>query len=112
MDTNRLEILAVGRDEAILQVVQRLINSHENWIATIVSTDEQALAAFEQKRFPIVLVSAGVTEEEEEALNQSLSLLDPSVTVIRHYGGGSGLLENEVRAILDRRDIHITTKNQ
>jgi hypothetical protein len=110
MDISKLDILAVGRDEAILQVVQRLINSHENWIATIVGTDEQALAAFEQKRFPIVFVCAGVTAEEEEALRQCLSRLDPSVTVIRHYGGGSGLLENEVRGILDRQGIHITTK--
>lgn len=110
MEIGKLDILAVGRDEAILLVVQRLVNSHENWSAAIVSTDEQALAAFEQKRFPIVFVCAGVTAQEEEALRRRLLQLDPSVTVVRHFGGGSGLLENEVRGILDRQDIRITTK--
>jgi len=107
MDIPTLNILAVGRDRAILEVVQRLINSHELWAATVVITDEEAIAAFTRQRCPIVFVCAGVTTEEEQALRQRLSELDPSVTVIRHFGGGSGLLENEVRAILDHRGIHL-----
>jgi hypothetical protein len=102
MEISTLNILAVGRDQEILLVVERLINSHENWAAKIVTTDEAAIAAFGHQRYPIVFVCAGVTTEEEEALRQRLSVLDASVTVIRHFGGGSGLLENEVRAILDR----------
>jgi hypothetical protein len=105
MEISTLHILAVGRDHEILLVVERLINSHEHWAATIVTTDEAALAAFNKQQYPIVFVCAGVTAEEEETLRQRLSELDPSVTVIRHFGGGSGLLENEVRAILDRRGI-------
>jgi DNA-binding response OmpR family regulator len=101
MDTRQLNILAVGRDTAILQVVERLINSHEGWSATIVTTDEEALAVFNRQRFAIVFVCAGVSPEEEETLRQRLTRLDPSVIVVRHYGGGSGLLENEVRSILD-----------
>jgi hypothetical protein len=107
METSTLHILAVGRDHEILLVVQRLINSHENWAAKIVTTDEAAVAAFGQQRYPIVFVCAGVTTEEEEALKQRLSAIDASVTVIRHFGGGSGLLENEVRAILDQKGIRI-----
>ena len=108
MDIAQLNILAVGREPAILQVVERLINAHEHWLATIVTSDEGALAAFSREHFPIVFVCAGVTAAEEEALQKSLAAIDPAVIVIRHYGGGSGLLENEVRAILDRQKIHIT----
>jgi hypothetical protein len=107
MEIPTLNILAVGRNNDILLVVERLINSHENWVATIVTTDEAALSAFGQQRHPIVFVCAGVTAEEEQALRKRLLQIDPSVTVIRHYGGGSGLLENEVRAILDRKGIRI-----
>jgi hypothetical protein len=103
MEASELKILVIGRDAAILQVVERLINSHDHWEATIVTTDGEALAAFEQQRFPIVFVCAGFSAEEEETLRRCLSQIDPSVTVARHYGGGSGLLENEVRAILDRK---------
>ncbi|HXB92961.1 MAG TPA: hypothetical protein VNU72_11755 [Puia sp.] len=108
MDISQLNILAIGREPAILQVVERLINSHEHWKATIVTKEEEALAAFIRQHYSIVFVCAGVTAAEEEALQQRLMAIDPFVIVIRHYGGGSGLLENEVRAILDRRQIHIT----
>jgi DNA-binding NtrC family response regulator len=103
LDTRRLNILAVGRDTALLQVVERLINSHEGWSATIVTTDEEAFAAVKRQPFAIVFVCAGVSAEEEEILRQRLTQIDPCVIVVRHFGGGSGLLENEVRAILDSR---------
>lgn len=96
----RLHILVVAREPAILEVVKRLINAHEGWTATTVLTDPEAIDAFQRERFPIVLVGAGVTEEEENALRGQLLTIDPHVTVIRHYGGGSGLLENEIYEIL------------
>lgn len=101
MDKRQLNILAIGRDMAILQVVERLINGHEGWAATIVTTDEAAIAAFDKTDFRIVFVCAGVTAEEEEALRRKLQELSPGVVVTRHFGGGSGLLENEVLAIIN-----------
>lgn len=93
---SHLNILVVGREPAILEVVKRLIDAHEGWTATTALTDSIAVEAFRSGHFPIVLVGAGVTEEEETALRQQLSAIDPLVAVIRHYGGGSGLLENEI----------------
>lgn len=101
MDRNQLNILAIGRDLAILQVVERLINSHDGWAATIVTKEEEAIAAFDKTDFRIVFVCAGVTGEEEEALRLRLRQLHPGVVVTRHFGGGSGLLENEVLAIIN-----------
>ena len=98
-----LNILAIGRDPAILQVVERLINGHESWTARIVTTDEEAVTAFGQAKFSIVFVCAGVSMEEEKGLRRRLQQLDPEVVVTRHYGGGSGLLENEVLAILNSK---------
>ena len=101
--TATLDILVVGREKAILEVVERLINSHEGWKATIVTTEDDAVAAFRRQRFPIVLVCAGLSVQEEETLRQRLVTQDPVSVVIRHYGGGSGLLENEILGILDQR---------
>lgn len=98
-----LYILAVGRDRAILEVVQRLINSHEGWQAAIAISGEEALDIFSRQRFPIVFVCAGFSSAEEEGLRQRLLAIDPGVVVTRHYGGGSGLLENEILTILQRR---------
>jgi hypothetical protein len=98
-----LNILAVGRDEAILAVVERLINSHDGWQAAVASTEDEAERVFRSKAFRIVLVGAGFSVAEEAALRRRLLLLDPMVTVIRHYGGGSGLLENEILGILQTK---------
>jgi len=102
METN---ILVIGRDRAILEVIQRLINGHEGWHATITETEEAAIKAFSEKRYAIVFVSAGFSAQEEEAVRQKLTHLDPGVVVTRHYGGGSGLLENEILGILNQKEI-------
>ena len=40
---------------------------------------------------------------EEEKLRQQFTNLDPTVVVSRHFGGGSGLLENEILGILETK---------
>jgi hypothetical protein len=97
-----LYILAVGRERAILEVVERLINAHEGWKAAIATTEEEAIGIFKRQRFSIVFVCAGFSAGEEDDLRQRLLALDPQVIVTRHYGGGSGLLENEILSILER----------
>ncbi|HEY4107883.1 hypothetical protein [Puia sp.] len=99
METN---ILVIGRDAAILAVIQRLINAHEGWHATTVSTEDEAITALKQRTYSIVFVSAGFSAQEEETLRGKLKNIDPQVTVTRHYGGGSGLLENEILGILQK----------
>lgn len=99
MTTN---ILVIGRDHAILEVIERLINAHENWRATITGTEEEAIGLFKGAKYPIVLVSAGFSAQEEEIIRQKLTTVDPEVVVSRHYGGGSGLLENEILGILKK----------
>ena len=98
----RLDILVVGRERAILDVVERLINSHQGWKATIVSTEEAVVNVFEEQHFPIVLVCAGFSAQEEESLRQRLA--GKETVVSRHWGGGSGLLENEILGILHEGD--------
>ncbi|HXB95558.1 MAG TPA: hypothetical protein VNU70_10380 [Puia sp.] len=100
-----MEILVVGRDTAILEVVRRLIDSHPGWTATTATGEKEAVDLFRQGNYPIVFIGAGFSQKEEEALRQRLLQLDPAVTVTRHYGGGSGLLENEILAILQTKKI-------
>jgi len=107
MDTT-LYILAVGRERAILEVVERLINSHEGWKAAIAGTEDEAVELFRGRsgtaaRFSIVFVCAGFSANDEERLRQRLLGIDADVVVTRHYGGGSGLLENEILSILQRK---------
>jgi len=99
METN---ILVIGREAAILTVIERLINAHEHWHATIVTTEQAAIEAINAKDYSIVLVSAGFSAQEEANIREKLISIDPDTVVARHFGGGSGLLENEILGILNQ----------
>lgn len=103
MDQTQLHILAIGRNAEIMTVMQRLLNAPDNWTGLALTTDEEAKAAFEKKPFDIVLICAGITPKEETALTAYFKQQSPSVIVKRHYGGGSGLLKNEILYALENR---------
>lgn len=103
MENKLLNILAIGRNAEIMQVMQRLINVPDKWIGTAVITNEEAIATAKQSYFDLVLLCAGIDTEEENVLRKTLHHINPAIIVIRHYGGGSGLLENEILAALNGR---------
>ncbi|WP_200837092.1 response regulator receiver protein [Dyadobacter sp. 3J3] len=105
METVKVNILAIGRHEEILETVLRIINKSENWIAQGALTDEKAIALFEEQKFDIVLLSGGIKEECEAELRATFTQKDPEIIIIQHYGGGSGLLSNEIIYALSKRTI-------
>lgn len=107
MQINQLNILAVGLNAEIMAVVHRLINGHEKWKGTTVCTIEEAIDAFSKAPYHIVLLCAGISEEEASQLKNTLAGLSPATVVIRHFGGGSGLLENEILAAMERHNIRL-----
>ncbi|SFD76376.1 hypothetical protein SAMN05518672_103122 [Chitinophaga sp. CF118] len=107
MQIDQLNILALGRNPEILLVMNRLLNAPPKWHGVTVSTPEEALAAFARESFHIVLLCSGICPEEEAGLTAQLLLLNPAVIVKRHYGGGSGLLKNEIQFVLDRENIQL-----
>jgi DNA-binding response OmpR family regulator len=107
METTELHILAIGRNTEIMEVMNRLLNTPDNWTGVTVTTNEAAITAFEQEHFDIVLLCAGVTPEEEQALTTRFRGIHPGVILKRHFGGGSGLLKNEIQYVLDNRHKQI-----
>lgn len=99
-----LPILVVGSDRSILAVISRLIDAHPGWAATVATSEEEAETLFREGDFSIVLVGAGFPARDEQSLRERLTRLDPAVTVARHFGGGSGLLENEILGILQTKN--------
>jgi len=100
---SKTEILIVGRNEEILQVVIRLINNNPEWNGIGAITDEEAIEKFHQHRFDIVLLTNGISDEEEIKLRKIFTHQDKDIIIIQHYGGGSGLLSNEILMALDKR---------
>jgi len=93
---NPLHILIIGRHPQIMETVVRLIESQQGWSAKGAMIDEEAVAIFQQENFDLVLIGGGVEETSEEKLKEVFLMKNPAVKIIRHYGGGSGLLFNEI----------------
>lgn len=91
-----LTILVIGRHKQIMETVLRLLNNREGWSATGALTDEEAQEKFIKTKFDLVLIGGGVEEKSERHLKLEFEKLNPQVKIIRHYGGGSGLLFNEI----------------
>ncbi len=99
----KTEMLIIGRNEEILQTVTRLVNSNPLWSGTGVSTDEAAIEKFHQRRFDVVLLTNGLSGEEDKKLRKLFTHQHPDVIIIQHYGGGSGLLNSEITEALERQ---------
>ncbi len=93
---NPLHILIIGRHPQIMETVVRLIESQRGWTAKGALTDEEAVALFQKENFELVLIGGGVEETSEDKLKEVFLMKNPAVKIIRHYGGGSGLLFNEI----------------
>lgn len=100
---DRIHILVVGRNREIVPVLQRLIEQHENWQCTTAYEDEDAILQFQQMQYDIVLFSSGIEPESEAKLRSVFLFQQPEIIILQHYGGGSGLLENEIREAWDKR---------
>ena len=100
---NKTAILVIGRNEEILNTVIRLINNNPAWNSLGACTDEEAIEKFHQHHFDIVLLTNGIAEDEERKLRKIFNHQDKDCIILQHYGGGSGLLSNEILGALNSR---------
>ena len=97
----KTQILVVGRHEEILQTLLRLINKNDQWEAKGTLNDAEAIQLFDSFPFDMVLLSSGISENCEDCLCMYFRDKKPSIKIIQHYGGGSGLLSNEILQALN-----------
>ena len=101
--STRTEILIIGKDESILQTVVKLVNNDPSWAGTGASSDEEAIEKFHHHHFDVVLLTGGISEEADKKLRTIFTHQNPDIIIIQHYGGGSGLLQTEIREALDKQ---------
>ena len=95
------KILYVGKNKDILETVIRLLNNHESWVGEGVYEIEDAKESLQHDRFDILLLGCGIEEADEAELRNYVAENFPEVKIIQHYGGGSGLLSNEILEALN-----------
>jgi chemotaxis response regulator CheB len=96
-----IEILVIGRHPEILATVLKLINKHPNWHSLGAIKDVDAIDLAKKQTFDLVLLGGGILDVEEVKLKENLLKIQPNLTIIQHFGGGSGLLCNEIQMALD-----------
>jgi len=97
---DKIEILVIGRNPEIVQTVVRLINNNPAWNASHALTDDDAIWLFESKAFNLVLLGGGIEPESDTLLRNAFATRNSNITIIQHYGGGSGLLATEINMAL------------
>lgn len=97
---DKIQILVIGRNPEIVQTVVRLINNNPSWSASHALTDEVAINLFESRSFNLVLLGGGIEPESDSLLRHEFTSRNPNITIIQHYGGGSGLLATEINMAL------------
>jgi hypothetical protein len=100
----KIKILAVGRHEQILETVVRLINNNPEWEGFGALTDKEAVQQFDHQVIDIILLCGGIEPESESNLRAYFTAHRPHVTIVQHYGGGSGLLTAEIYEALKERN--------
>ncbi|MCO6149590.1 hypothetical protein [Flavobacterium sp. NRK1] len=98
----KINILYIGRHPEILETVVRLINNNENWSGYGAGSDEEAISFFKKINFDLVLLGCGIPKESEDILTNTFLTHSPKCRIIQHYGGGSGLLSNEILSALNK----------
>jgi len=95
----KLQFLVIGKNQEILETLQRIIENNEGWQAEIQNDEALCYQYIEENKVDIVLLSSGLEEEFEKEIKLFCENSGKEIKVIDHYGGGSGLLKNEVYSL-------------
>jgi hypothetical protein len=100
----KIQILSIGGDPVILQILLRCINEHPKWEGTGTVSEEDAITIFHQRKFDIILFTTGIKDEAAKKLNSLFSFQYPGIIFIEHYDGGCGLLFSEIQDALNKKN--------
>ena len=101
MNRDKIKIIVLGRNLEIINLIVRLVNNSPDWQAKGYIKDVNVIEAIKQEKFDLLLLASGITNEEESKLRENITEIDSNVKIIQHFGGGSGLLYNEIQTVLD-----------
>jgi hypothetical protein len=96
-----VNILVVGRNPEILNKVLELIDKNTPYTAAGALTDDEAINLFSTEIFNIILLCQGIEPSADKKLRHIFNSGNPGIKIIQHFGGGSGLLYNELRAAIE-----------
>ncbi len=94
-------ILIICTNQPIAETIARLIDKMDGWHATIALSLNDALESCYARTYNVILVGSGIDQAHEDVLLLHLEKLKANTPVVKHYGGGSGLLYAEIYQALN-----------
>ncbi|WON92188.1 MULTISPECIES: hypothetical protein [unclassified Sphingobacterium] len=94
-----LSFVVFGKNTDILLTLKRIIESNTSWHAIVQEELGACKSYLRDNPVDVILLSSGLSQQEEKEITDHLSLLNYPIGLIQHYGGGSGLLKNEVYSL-------------
>lgn len=91
-----INILIVCANQPIAATIARLIDKMDDWHASVALSLNEAMENCYAKTFEVILIGSGITQAQEDVLKLHLDKLKANSVVVKHYGGGSGLLYAEI----------------
>ena len=82
----------------------QLINQHENWSGEGNTEEERIIELFYRNNYDLVLLGGGISVASEKKIRALFGHQKAAIPIIQHYGGGSGLLANEIEEALEKRN--------
>lgn len=92
----KLNFLIIGKNAEILATLKRLIQSNEGWKADIQDSSLFFKSFLADNAIDVILLSSGLEDDEENEIKVYVTAMHDHIKIIDHYGGGSGLLKNEI----------------
>lgn len=100
-----LRFLVIGKNEEILHTLKRVIEKNEGWFAETSNNEAFSYEYLDKHNVDILLLSAGLDQTFEHSVKAHIKEKGIPTKVIEHYGGGSGLLKNEVYQLFPALDL-------
>ncbi len=99
----KIQILAIGRDPVLLQKLSKFINENPKWESTATVEDETAIKLFHQRQYDIILLINELEDESTKKLKSLFSFNNPDLLFIKHIGGSTKILGEEINQALAKR---------
>ncbi|CAM4203337.1 hypothetical protein AQBE111736_05895 [Aquirufa beregesia] len=93
-------VLVVGKNEAIVALLIKLVNKYPELSAQGTCQLEEIPSICLKSPLDILLFSSGLSLDQEKEISQIVAQIHPSVKIVEHFGGGSGLLRTELNQVL------------
>lgn len=98
-------LLLICKNSKISETLCRVLSNQSEYSVTSVTDIKELYVHLRRSHCDGVLLGSGLSDAEEEEVSVWIMENAPETRLIHHYGGGSGLLFNELKIAFEESKI-------